>query len=178
MSTTVVPGDATLAFVDVRVRSLMVREARRRVITRMLARAEEQSLLVTLVLLGAAATVLRGLVPGRSASPTWRRHCDRRRRGERGAANHGGTSLQQHADRGWADRAGDGVAFGPPHGGCLRPRDPRSAAEEDERFAEVRGDERPDELSRGEGRQRWLRAARRAPAPGRAPRPRGAPIPG
>src|SRR3954462_601014 len=70
MSATVGPGHATLALVDVRVRSLMVREARRRAVTGVFGvPAEEQSLLVTLVLLGAAATVLRGLVPGHLPHP-------------------------------------------------------------------------------------------------------------
>jgi hypothetical protein len=70
MSATVGPGHATLALVDVRVRSLMVREARRRAVTGVFGvPSEEQSLLVTLVLLGAAATVLRGLVPGHLPHP-------------------------------------------------------------------------------------------------------------
>jgi hypothetical protein len=57
------PGLARLALIDVRVRSVLVGEARRRVVTRMFAvPGEEQSLLVTIILLGAAATVLRGLV--------------------------------------------------------------------------------------------------------------------
>ena len=65
MSATVGPGDATLALVDVRVRSLLMREARRRAVSGVFGiPAEEQSFLVTLLLLGAAATVLRGLVPG------------------------------------------------------------------------------------------------------------------
>ena len=56
-------GEARMAFVDVRVRSLMVREVRRRVLTRMFGvRGEDQSFLVTIILLGAAAAVLGDLV--------------------------------------------------------------------------------------------------------------------
>jgi hypothetical protein len=70
MSATVGSGHATSALVDVRVRSLMVGEARRRAMTGMFGvPAEQQSLLVTLVLLGAAGTVLRGLVPGHMPHP-------------------------------------------------------------------------------------------------------------
>src|SRR4051794_1360498 len=56
-------GEVTLAFVDVRVRSLLVREVRRRAVTRTFGvPGEDQSFLVTIILLGAAATVLRKLV--------------------------------------------------------------------------------------------------------------------
>src|SRR3954463_13676647 len=49
-------------------------------------------------------------------------------------------------------------------------------AEEDERFGDARGDELPDELSTPEGRQRWLRDARRRLDDKRAKEAR--PIPG
>ena len=56
-------GVARAAFVDVRVRSLLVGEVRRRVVTRTLGvPGKDQSFLVTCILLGAAATMLRKLV--------------------------------------------------------------------------------------------------------------------
>jgi hypothetical protein len=55
---------ARMLFVDVGVRSLLAGEARRRAVTRVFGvPPEEQSLLVTLTLLGAAAAVVRGLAP-------------------------------------------------------------------------------------------------------------------
>jgi hypothetical protein len=54
-------GVARLLFVDVRVRSLLMAEARRRVVTRVFGvPRDEQSFLVTMILIGAVATVLRG----------------------------------------------------------------------------------------------------------------------
>jgi hypothetical protein len=56
-------GEVGQAFVDVRVRSLLVGEVRRRGVTRAFGvPAEDQSLLVTMILLGAVATVLRKFV--------------------------------------------------------------------------------------------------------------------
>ena len=56
-------GGARLLIIDMRVGSLLMREARRRVVTRMFGvPVEGQSFLVTVVVLGAAATVLRGVV--------------------------------------------------------------------------------------------------------------------
>ena len=49
-------------------------------------------------------------------------------------------------------------------------------AEEDERFGQARGDELPEPLSTPEGRQRWLRDARRRLDERRAREAR--PIPG
>jgi hypothetical protein len=49
-------------------------------------------------------------------------------------------------------------------------------AEEDERFGDARGDELPEQLATPEGRQRWLRDARRRPDERRARQAR--PIPG
>jgi hypothetical protein len=70
MSATAGPGNATLALVDVRVRSLVMREARQRAVTGVFGvPKEQQTLLVTLALLGAAATVVRGLVPGHLPHP-------------------------------------------------------------------------------------------------------------
>jgi hypothetical protein len=55
---------ARMLFVDVRVRSLLMGEARRRAVTRVVGiPAEDQSLLVTMIVLGAAGTVVRGLAP-------------------------------------------------------------------------------------------------------------------
>ena len=55
---------ARMLFVDVGVRSLLIGEARRRAVTRVFGvPPEEQSLLVTLILLGAAGAVVRGLAP-------------------------------------------------------------------------------------------------------------------
>jgi hypothetical protein len=55
---------ARMLFVDVGVRSLLLGEARRRAVTRVFGvPASEQSLLVTMLLLGAAGTVVRGLAP-------------------------------------------------------------------------------------------------------------------
>jgi hypothetical protein len=57
-------GVARMLFVDVRVRSLLLSEARRRAVTRVFGvRSDDQSLLVTLILLGAAGSVVRGLAP-------------------------------------------------------------------------------------------------------------------
>jgi hypothetical protein len=55
---------ATMVVVDVGVRSLLLGEARRRAVTRVFGvPPDDQSLLVTLILLGAAGTVVRGLAP-------------------------------------------------------------------------------------------------------------------
>ena len=55
---------ARMLFVDVGVRSLLLGEARRRAVTRVFGVApEDQTLLVTLILIGAAGTVARGLAP-------------------------------------------------------------------------------------------------------------------
>ena len=55
---------ARMLVVDVGVRSLLIGEARRRAVTRVFGvPANEQSLLVTMILLGAAGTVVRGLAP-------------------------------------------------------------------------------------------------------------------
>jgi hypothetical protein len=61
----------TLLYVDMRVRSLLMAQARRGVVTRIFGvpRAD-QSLLATMILLGAAATVLRDLAPRRWPRPT------------------------------------------------------------------------------------------------------------
>jgi hypothetical protein len=62
---------ARMLFVDVGVRSLLAGEARRRAVTRVFGvPPEEQSLLVTLILLGAAGAVVRGRAPGRLPRPT------------------------------------------------------------------------------------------------------------
>jgi hypothetical protein len=54
---------ARLLFVDMRVRSLLLREARRAVVTRMFGiPREDQSFLVTIIVLGSAAAAVRGLV--------------------------------------------------------------------------------------------------------------------
>jgi hypothetical protein len=55
---------ARMLFVDVGVRSLLMGEARRRAVTRVFGvPPNDQSLLVTMILLGAAGTVVRGLTP-------------------------------------------------------------------------------------------------------------------
>ena len=55
---------ARTLFVDVGVRSLLIGEARRRAVTRVFGvPPNDQSLLVTMILLGAAGTVVRGLAP-------------------------------------------------------------------------------------------------------------------
>jgi hypothetical protein len=55
---------ARMVFVDVGVRSLLMGEARRRAVTRVFGiPAEDQSLLVTMIVLGATCTVVRGLAP-------------------------------------------------------------------------------------------------------------------
>ena len=55
---------ARMLFVDVGVRSLLLGEARRRAVTRVFGvPPNDQSLLVTMILLGAAGTVVRGLAP-------------------------------------------------------------------------------------------------------------------
>jgi hypothetical protein len=57
-------GGADLLFMDVRLRSLLLAEARHRALTRVFGtRAEDQSALATLILLGAGAAVLRDLLP-------------------------------------------------------------------------------------------------------------------
>jgi hypothetical protein len=62
---------ARMLFVDVGVRSLLMGEARRRAVTRVFGiPADEQSLLVTLILLGAAGTVVRGLAPAQLPRPS------------------------------------------------------------------------------------------------------------
>jgi hypothetical protein len=64
-------GVARMLFVDVGVRSLLIGEARRRAVTRVFGiPPEDQSLLVTLILLGAAGTVARGLAPGPLPRPS------------------------------------------------------------------------------------------------------------
>jgi hypothetical protein len=58
------PGAGTMLFVDLRVRSLLFGEARKRAVTRAFGTPrDEQSFLVTALLLGAAATALRDLAP-------------------------------------------------------------------------------------------------------------------
>ena len=65
------PGVGTLLFVDLRVRSLLLGEARKRALTRSFGTPrDEQSRLVTALLLVAAATALADLVPGRLPRPT------------------------------------------------------------------------------------------------------------
>src|SRR3954454_11963637 len=61
----------SLLYVDMRARSLLMAEARRGVVTRMFGvpRAD-QSFLATMILFGAAATVLRGLAPRPWPRPT------------------------------------------------------------------------------------------------------------
>ena len=55
---------ARMLFVDVAVRSALIGEARRRAVTRVFGvPPNDQSLLVTMILLGAAGTVVRGLAP-------------------------------------------------------------------------------------------------------------------
>ena len=62
-------GIARMLFVDVRVRSLLMGDARRRAVTRVLGvPPADQSLLVTMILLGAASSVARGF-----ASRLWPR---------------------------------------------------------------------------------------------------------
>jgi hypothetical protein len=57
-------GGADLLFMDVRLRSLLIAEARHRAITRVFGtRTEDQSAFATLILLGAGAAVLRDLLP-------------------------------------------------------------------------------------------------------------------
>ena len=64
MSATEDVGVARMAVVDVGVRSLLIGEARRRAVTRVFGvPADEQSLLVTMILLGAAGGVVRGFAP-------------------------------------------------------------------------------------------------------------------
>jgi hypothetical protein len=56
-------GAARQVFVDMSVQSLVLGEARRRVLTRMFGvSGDDQSLLVTMLLIGSVATVLRGVV--------------------------------------------------------------------------------------------------------------------
>jgi hypothetical protein len=58
------PRGAQLLFIDVGLRSLLLREARHRVIRRVFGVAQgDQSVLVTMLLLGAGAAVLRDLMP-------------------------------------------------------------------------------------------------------------------
>ncbi|MGZ8458577.1 MAG: hypothetical protein ACXWZ4_18365, partial [Gemmatirosa sp.] len=62
---------ARMLFVDVGVRSLLSGEARRRAVTRVFGvPADEQSLLVTMILLGAVGTVARGLAPRQFPRPS------------------------------------------------------------------------------------------------------------
>ena len=62
---------ASLFFIDMRVRSLLLGEARRGVVTRMFGVArDDQSFLATMIFFGAAATVLRGLAPRPWPRPT------------------------------------------------------------------------------------------------------------
>jgi hypothetical protein len=57
-------GGARMLFVDVGVQSLLMGEARRRAVTRVFGvPSEDQSLLVTMILLGAAGSVVRGFAP-------------------------------------------------------------------------------------------------------------------
>lgn len=64
-------GVATELFVDVRVRSLLMGEARRHVVTRMLGvPRQDQSFLVTMIVIGAVATVLRGFAARLSPRPS------------------------------------------------------------------------------------------------------------
>jgi hypothetical protein len=57
-------GGAGLLFMDLKLRSLLIAEARHRAIARMFGtRTEDQSALATLILLGAGAAVLRDLLP-------------------------------------------------------------------------------------------------------------------
>jgi hypothetical protein len=57
-------GVARMLFVDIRVRSLLMGEARRRAVTRVFGvPSDDQSLLVTMILLGAAGSVVRGFAP-------------------------------------------------------------------------------------------------------------------
>ena len=65
------PGVATMLYVDLRARSLLLGEARKRVVTHAfgIPRAE-QSFLVSAILIGAAATVLRDLAPRPRHWPT------------------------------------------------------------------------------------------------------------
>jgi hypothetical protein len=58
------PGLGAMLYVDVRVRSLLLGEARKRAVTRAFGTAHgDQSYLVTAILLGAAATAVRDLAP-------------------------------------------------------------------------------------------------------------------
>jgi hypothetical protein len=58
------PGLATMLYTDFRVRSLLLGEARKRVATRAYGvHRDDQSFLVTAILIGAAATALRDLAP-------------------------------------------------------------------------------------------------------------------
>jgi hypothetical protein len=62
---------ARLLFVDMRVRSLVMGEARRGVVTRMFGvPRDDQSFLATMILIGAVGTVLRGFVPRPWLRPT------------------------------------------------------------------------------------------------------------
>jgi hypothetical protein len=62
---------ARMLLVDVGVRSLLIGEARRRAVTRVFGvPADEQSLLVTMILLGAVGTVARGLAPRQFPRPS------------------------------------------------------------------------------------------------------------
>jgi hypothetical protein len=62
---------ASLLFVDMRVRSLLMREARRGVVTRVFGvPGNDQSFLATMIFFGAAATVLRGVAPRPWPRPT------------------------------------------------------------------------------------------------------------
>jgi hypothetical protein len=62
---------ARMLLVDVGVRSLLIGEARRRAVTRVFGvPPDDQSLLVTLILLGAVARVARGLAPRQFPRPS------------------------------------------------------------------------------------------------------------
>ena len=64
-------GVARMLLVDVGVRSLLIGDARRRAVTRVFGvPPNEQSLLVTLILLGAVGTVARGLAPRQFPRPS------------------------------------------------------------------------------------------------------------
>jgi hypothetical protein len=66
-------GGADLLFADVRLRSLLLAEARHRALTRVFGvQSGDQSALVTLILVGAGAAVLRDLMPGPWPRPSRR----------------------------------------------------------------------------------------------------------
>ena len=64
-------GVARMLLVDVGVRSLLIGDARRRAVTRVFGvPPDDQSLLVTMILLGALGTVARGLAPRQLPRPS------------------------------------------------------------------------------------------------------------